>query len=673
MPEVTFIIPAYNAADYLRQSVQAVISQTFTNWELIIVDDGSVDGTAQLADQLAASDSRIRVIHHYKASGSAFLARLTAIKNAISPLIAPIDADDLIPEDYLEQLLSLRRATGADAVFPLMHSMGGGVSGPLVDPFYHDNRPRKGRETLKLTLDKWKVTCNGGIIDRDLYLSAYQDFGEDHRDANADETLTRMLLLKAQVVVFSSIKYIYRFNKESVTHKSSLRRLEILQSCVDVVKIIKANYPYDSRELLLANIRLFNSVLDAMLMLKSFQLSEEEKLMGSDMIMRAKTQVDLPLLKSNVNPVLLKIFKTDLNSGLYLLSLYTKIRKVVDIMTFQMKRPARKYRHLRDIHRHNTSVSREIKELRQGKLLKGSESEQFYIENYSKYSNGSREKEPVVVCPFDGKIYHGGTTDRIRGILSTFAETQRRGLKFRIIWHSPFRLEDYLQPADYDWRINPEELSSDMDCALPVIIQDRNNKESSELLKAALDGIRGQLHIYSNADSEIGHYHKLYRQLFKPSQKLIDGVAPHKMILGDKYWAFHLRFLTLLGDFKDWGNEILSEKDALDLMIRNRDEILKLIKDLPEGYRVFVTSDSRRFLDFISGTDERIYVTPGEIRNIDLNKDEEEDVWLKVFVDQQLLMDAERIYRLSTYRMYPSGYSRFAAEVGGKKFIPHKF
>ena len=676
MPQVTFIIPAYNAADYLRQAVKSILDQTCSDWKLIIVDDGSTDATPAIADACAGSDARISVIHHPAPSGSAYLARLSAIKAATTEIISPLDADDLIPTDYLQRLLEIRQSTGAPLVYPLMYVSGAGRTFPMADPsapYY--GRPMKGREGFRLTLCGWKVTCNGGLIDRDLYLEAIGRLGDKRRDANADETLTRQLLLLAPEVVFSDVRYIYRVNEESVTRRRSLRRLEILQSAADVQSMAIASLPADSEEVRLARLNLLNTIFDAMEMVNKAGFNGGQRLDAIAMIERARSHVDIGLIKDMVNPLLRGIYSLPVAKGFHAINAYSRIRSMIKPLGFQLRRPARKFRHLRERHRHNMALRDEIGYLEQGRLAPGSESAEFYKKFYhaAPDSPSGSAPAPIVICPFDGKIYHGGTTDRIRGILSTFAEAERRGLPFRISWTSPFRLEDYLQPAAYDWRIAPEEISRVTGRALPVIIQDRDNRESARMLDAALNGIHRQLHIYSNADTYIGKYTPLYKRLFKPSPRLAKAVQTHKRVLGEHYWAFHFRFLCLLGDFKDWSHEILPESRAQELMARCRDEMLRMMRELPEGYRVFVTSDSRRFLDFVADADPRIYVTPGTIRNIDLSPHEEDDTWLKAFADQQLLMDARRVIRMVTTGMYKSGYSRFAAEVGGAEFIPHNF
>ena len=62
-PEITVIVPAFNAEKYLKDCLDSVIRQNFSSWELIIADDGSSDRTGEIADEYASKDSRIRVIH----------------------------------------------------------------------------------------------------------------------------------------------------------------------------------------------------------------------------------------------------------------------------------------------------------------------------------------------------------------------------------------------------------------------------------------------------------------------------------------------------------------------------------------------------------------------------------------------------------------------------------
>ena len=113
MPEVSVILPAYNAEAYLSDAVESVLRQSFTDWELLLVDDGSIDATPALCDGFAARDERIRVLH--KANGGVSAARNDALDAAKGEWIAFLDADDSYAPVYLASLLEAARSTGADS------------------------------------------------------------------------------------------------------------------------------------------------------------------------------------------------------------------------------------------------------------------------------------------------------------------------------------------------------------------------------------------------------------------------------------------------------------------------------------------------------------------------------------------------------------------------------
>jgi glycosyltransferase involved in cell wall biosynthesis len=99
LPLVSVIVPCYNLAAYLPTAIESVRSQTFSNWECIIVDDGSGDNTEETAMQIAKKDSRVK---YFKIGNSGLAAaRNSAIAHANGKYILPLDADDKIGDDYL--------------------------------------------------------------------------------------------------------------------------------------------------------------------------------------------------------------------------------------------------------------------------------------------------------------------------------------------------------------------------------------------------------------------------------------------------------------------------------------------------------------------------------------------------------------------------------------------
>lgn len=110
--QVSIIMPVFNAEKYLREAIESVCRQTFLYWELILVDDGSVDNSGKICDEYAQRDERIRVFH--TANGGVSRARNTGIENAKGKWISFLDSDDFIREDCLETFLNY--SDGVDLV-----------------------------------------------------------------------------------------------------------------------------------------------------------------------------------------------------------------------------------------------------------------------------------------------------------------------------------------------------------------------------------------------------------------------------------------------------------------------------------------------------------------------------------------------------------------------------
>lgn len=113
-PLISIIIPVYNAEKYLHQCLDSVVAQTYTNWECLLIDDGSKDSSGVICDEYAAKDSRFRVFH--KENGGVSSARNLGIKEAEGEFIAFYDSDDTIPADSIKVLYSSLCNSNSDSV-----------------------------------------------------------------------------------------------------------------------------------------------------------------------------------------------------------------------------------------------------------------------------------------------------------------------------------------------------------------------------------------------------------------------------------------------------------------------------------------------------------------------------------------------------------------------------
>ena len=104
-PKISVIVPVYKVEQYLPQCVESILAQTFTDFELLLIDDGSPDNSGKICDEYAAKDSRIRVFH--KTNGGVSSARNVGLDNAKGEWIAFVDSDDWIGEHYLDPVPEL--------------------------------------------------------------------------------------------------------------------------------------------------------------------------------------------------------------------------------------------------------------------------------------------------------------------------------------------------------------------------------------------------------------------------------------------------------------------------------------------------------------------------------------------------------------------------------------
>ena len=119
MPYFSIIIPVYNVAPYLRECLDSVLKQTFTDWEAICVDDGSTDGSGAILDEYAAKDKRFRVIHQANAGVSA--ARNAALDVVIGEYICFVDADDVVNNNFLDVFRMMMKEHPEEKLFRIQY------------------------------------------------------------------------------------------------------------------------------------------------------------------------------------------------------------------------------------------------------------------------------------------------------------------------------------------------------------------------------------------------------------------------------------------------------------------------------------------------------------------------------------------------------------------------
>lgn len=219
--KASIIIPVYNTAPYLEQCVESVLQQTYTNFELILVDDGSTDTSPDLCDRLAKSDERIRVIH--QANGGSSKARNAGIKFAEGDVILFLDSDDYWKaKDGLESIINVFEHTLCDVVEFGCWKFWNGTTKMILEshPSVHADweNEREKEEILIYLLKKGALTACAWnkAIHRRLFDHYDLSFREGVIAEDIDWT-ARLMIAAGSVICISEPIVAYRKRKASIT------------------------------------------------------------------------------------------------------------------------------------------------------------------------------------------------------------------------------------------------------------------------------------------------------------------------------------------------------------------------------------------------------------------------------------------------------------------------
>lgn len=134
MPKISVIVPVYNTEKYLHRCIDSILAQTFTDFELLLIDDGSKDNSGAICDEYAAKDQRVRVFH--KKNGGVSSARNLGLDNAQGEWITFVDSDDWLQRNYLNSLYKVDEITDISSCYYKAFGWEKWIPQPLTDVTY---------------------------------------------------------------------------------------------------------------------------------------------------------------------------------------------------------------------------------------------------------------------------------------------------------------------------------------------------------------------------------------------------------------------------------------------------------------------------------------------------------------------------------------------------------
>jgi len=219
MPKVSFVVPIYNAKKYLTKCLESLIAQTESDFEVLLIDDGSRDGSGAICKSFVKSDSRFKYFQQKNRGVSS--ARNVGIREAIGEYIAFVDADDFIENHYVEFLYNVLKETGAEVVgFDI--KIFGRPGEATITQIKHKISEINDSNFLTHFCQDWlqgnRVHCVGKMYSREFLLSTNVNFNESLKYSEDRDFLLRLGVHVKHSVWMPYALYNYRINADSAIH-----------------------------------------------------------------------------------------------------------------------------------------------------------------------------------------------------------------------------------------------------------------------------------------------------------------------------------------------------------------------------------------------------------------------------------------------------------------------
>lgn len=658
-PLISIVTPVYNGEQFVHTAYECIVKQHYTNWEWVVVDDGSTDNTLSLLQSLAANDIRVRVYTQLN-SGSAKQPRDHAVYESVGTFIVPLDIDDLLSEDYLELMFKRHKETDADIIYPQMIFVDlntGKIVNVLPVSDFDTQRIYKARQLVRETAPTWRIGCNGGFYRRKVWINMSYPEKKEPIWMNSDEVDERLYQIHARQAAFCQARYYYRNHQASITNAISPKLFHTQKTNLQLLDIVESEFGRDSEEYRRMQIMTFYDWRSKM---KLFVTHYDELASAY-----GEVHNNLRICFERIEPKFFSISER--------IQFFNFFHFGFILALFCIKYNYRMFG-MKLLKRYCSKIYRE-------KYARPRIEQDISLQIAKSYEKGKSFAHftPYVVSMFCGNVAGGGLADRLRGAVSTYIISKLCGRPFRLYFTYPFKLEDYLVPNKYDWSISTDEVTFSKEQSVIALSETIDDSKSERLMQKQklIDKVKRsmnlQTHVYTNAAFCYDQgFVDTFNYLFKPAPRLLQHLNKIKSEIGGPYMTISARFCNLLDDFNE---EVYSEP----LMGTERDTLLaNCIKQIEQlvirhpQLRLVVCSDSIKFINEAKQHFD-IYNIPGTISHIGNDIKHHYDYYEKTFLDFFTIYNAEHVFLLHGPHMMLSGFPYAAASAGGKYLNIIKF
>ncbi len=231
MDKVTIIVPVYKAQGFLHKCVESVLSQTYKNWELLLIDDGSPDRSGAICDSYAAKDSRIIAFH--KKNGGVSTARNEGLSRATGEWILFLDSDDWLDENCLDYCLGIASANNLDLLqfaFSKVYT-----DGKIIDYKKYQTNALDSHDYVRE--GNYNLCACGSLFKSDIVNKNSIRFNESLKLAEDQLFIMRVISCSNRIMYVPSTLYYYFQNEESATHHQKSE--DMLLTCNAMIEFIR--------------------------------------------------------------------------------------------------------------------------------------------------------------------------------------------------------------------------------------------------------------------------------------------------------------------------------------------------------------------------------------------------------------------------------------------------